>query len=141
MSHVPRRVRPVHHLAFLSASLSEEDTLRSRQSCSWGIDTPTSLMPETCTNPTAYVFLEIMVQNACMNTDFVPFHFPCFREASLSFIAKHRSKESYHVSPKPTKKHLNIDLGRKKKSMRTQPIFFVYASAQAIFAYRKINRA
>lgn len=34
---------------FPHCALSEEDTLRSRQSGSWGIDTPTSLMPETCT--------------------------------------------------------------------------------------------
>lgn len=44
------------------------------------------------------------------------------------------------LSRNKTKKkpNLNIDL---YKGMWTQPIFFVYASVQTIFAYRKINRA
>lgn len=42
------------------------------------------------------------------------------------------------VSHTNNTKHANICL---KKIMWTQPIFFVYASIQAIFTYIKINRA
>lgn len=62
---------------------------------------------------------------------YLPVHFS-FRSLTKTSVYK------VTVSHTNKTKHANICL---KKIMWTQPIFFVYASIQAIFAYIKINRA